>query len=41
MKNLQTYNVPEEIKEYKLNQHQFSVKPAILYNKYINPASRT
>jgi len=36
---LQTYNVPEEIKEYKLNDFQFSVKPAIQYNKYINPAN--
>lgn len=35
---LQTYNVPEEIKEYKLNYFQFSVKPAVQYNKYINPA---
>ena len=35
---LQTYNVPEEIKEYKLNDFQFSVKPAVQYNKYINPA---
>ena len=35
---LQSYNVPEELKEYKLNPHQFSVKPSILYNKYINPA---
>ena len=36
---LQTYNVPEEIKEYKLNDFQFSVKPAVQYNKYINPAT--
>lgn len=35
---LQTYNVPEEIKEYKLNDFQFSVKPVAEYNKFINPA---
>jgi len=35
---LQTYNVPEQIKEFQLNPHQFSVKPAIQYNKFINPA---
>ncbi len=35
---LQTYDVPEKLKEFQLNPHQFSVKPAILYNKFINPA---
>jgi hypothetical protein len=35
---LQTYDVPEKLKEFQLNPHQFSVKPAIQYNKYINPA---
>jgi len=35
---LQSYNVPEKLKEFQLNPHQFSVKPAIRYNKYINPA---
>lgn len=35
---LQTYNQEPENKEYKLNDFQFSVKPAIQYNKYINPA---
>jgi len=35
---LQTYNVPDEIKEYKLSDFQFSVKPSVQFNKYINPA---
>ena len=35
---LQTYNQEPENKEFNLNPHQFSVKPAIQYNKYINPA---
>jgi hypothetical protein len=35
---LQTYNQEPDNKEYKLNDFQFSVKPAIQYNKYINPA---
>ena len=35
---LQTYNQEPDNKEFNLNPHQFSVKPAIQYNKYINPA---
>lgn len=35
---LQTYDVPDQIKEYKLNDFQFSVKPAAQYNKFINPS---
>jgi len=35
---LQTYNLEPDNKEYNLNDFQFSVKPAIKYNKYINPA---
>ena len=35
---LQTYNQEPDNKEYKLNDFQFSVKPAIQYNKFINPS---